>query len=446
MDAHEFDEKVHVQLLAVGKQDERLYDPYGLNPFKTAHKTHSPLAIECNPAALQSLVPGRKVRIPLVEPEAASRLPNYVGVRGDVLGPLVMEVRLPRIVSPHVLGWVNGIGMALFRSIELEVDHVTIDRWDDRSVDVHHELHDETPQRFHRLVGKYESEWSVDEDATTKDTTVFVPLPFRFGYDDLPYLPYGALRHAEVSIVVEWAPLQELLRFDPDAHVDVSLQPDGENVAVHVGPPFSSWVQYETDPGEPFREWKAQLWVESYTLSPQESTILKAVTHDILFESHGAYEYSIPLGSRSFSIDLREEGIRSSLPTKEWIFAFQTSDEPRRFVYEVPVAPKRAWFTLNERAVGRVDGPERDEEGRLRWVHGFDRYASTSSKPIYTLPMALHPSKYQPSGALTFSKYRSCRLTVEFRAPLPEAYRMFLFATRYGLLQIERGMVHLQRV
>lgn len=440
------DEKVHVQLLAKGKQDEQLYDSYGLDPFRPTNVTHSPFAIERVPTDLQNVRPGRTVRIPLVEPEAAAHQTNYVGVRGDVLGSLMMEVRLPRIVSKHVAGWANAIGWALFRSIELEIDHVTVDRWDDRMMDVHHELHDASPRGLARLVEKYESDHGALGLGSDGERTVYVPLPFRFGHGDRPYLPWGAIRHSEVCLIVTMAPLVDLLQFDDDADLDVQILPSGPGVSVVFGTPSTSWVAYDDSPAEPFAEWKARLWVESFTLSSQEATILKAVTHDVLFETHGAYEFAVPAGSRTFTVDLRDEGIRSSLPTKEWILVFQTGTQPHRYRYAVDVAPKRAWFTLNEQRVGHVAGGDRDEEGRMRWVHPFDRYAAISNKPIYVLPFALSPSKYQPTGSFTFSKFRSSKLTVEFRAPIPEPYRLSLFATRYGLIHIEGGTAHLQRL
>lgn len=431
-------EKAHVQLLSYSNEDEYLYSPTGPSYFRSMHKQHAPLAIDTYSQNMESAQFGKRVRMILASPLSNANMMNHVDKVGDVLGSLFLEVRLPKIVSNSILGWKNHIGHRLIRRLELHLDRMPIDTWDDRLLDIDFELYEKNQPGARALMYKYESDWSIEGLGKESELSVYVPIPFRWGKPGRSFIPWCAVTESELSLVVEFAPLVDLLEFDPDETLQVQIIPTGPGVSVVFGTPKESWVAYEEKPTYA-GELRANLWIESFHIQEEERQMIRNVTHDLLLETHQVFEFQVEAGRKRFTIDFRDEGIRTPFPVKEWIIILQENDEADRFTYTVPVRLKRVWLTLDDHTHLLLRNTGIDQEGRFRWTNMYSRYHSISLKPIYTFTFSLYPTSHQPSGHMDFSKFKKKFLLMEFVDSIPEAYNVTIYETRYHLFHIENG-------
>lgn len=438
-------DKPHVQLLSYSKEEEHLYSPDGPTYFRPSYQQHTRFDIEQHAHRILNARFGRSTRIILCAPITNTQMTNYVGRRGDVLGPMWLEVRLPRLVSHSIDGWRNHVGHRLIRRMEFHIDRIPIDVWDDRMLDVHFELYETKQDGVRRMVHKYESDWTPETLGKEQEVSMFVPLPFRWGYDNHPFFPLHAIRDSELSVVLTFAPFHDLVRFDPDAQLPFQLVPRGPGVQVKLGRDVEPWSVYEDDSISE-GELMTNLWVESYYLTPEERSIVSRANIDVLVETHELFEFTVSTGQHKLSIDLKDEGIRSPYPIKEWIFIFQREGQSDRFSYTVPVRMSRMWLDLDDYEYHLFRNSSSDLEGKFRWKNMYDRYPCISTKPIYTFPFSLFSHKSQPSGSIDLTAFRKKFLHIEFQAPIPEPYRVTVFETRYPLLHLRDGSIGLHRI
>lgn len=445
MNPEAYEKKPHVQLLSYSKEEEHLYSPQGPSYFRPSYQQHSPFAIDRYPHRILNARFGQSVRVILTAPTSNDQMINYVGRRGDILGSLLLEVRLPKLVSEEVTGWKNHLGHKLIRRLEFHLDRMPMDVWDDRLLDLHFELFETKQNGLRRMIHKYESEWTPESLGKDEEVSMFIPLPFKWGYGDRPYLPLSAVTQSEMSILVTFAPLHDLVHLDLEPNTSVSIVPTGPGVRVKVGRPDEPWASYADDtiePGEIF----TNLWIETFHLTDQESVMIRNVDHDILLETHQVFEFSIAKGSSKFSLDFQDEGIRTPFPVKEWIIVFQTENQTDRFSYTVPVRMKRMWLSLDDYEHQLFRNSSIDQEGKFRWKNMYSKYHCISTKPIYTFTFSLYPTKYQPSGQLDMTRFRKKFLHIEFTDPIPETYRVSIYETRYPLLYLSDGTLVPRRI
>lgn len=439
-------EKPHIQLLSYSKEDEHLYSPFGPSYFRPSYKQHTRFAIEQHPHRILNARFGKSVRVILTAPITNTQMINYIGRRGDILGPMFLEVRLPKLVSQSIKGWKNNLGQRLIRSIEFHVDRIPIDVWDDRMLNVYFELYEVKKDGLRRMIHAYESDFSTDALGKDHELSMFIPLPFRFGYNDFPFFPLHAIRNSELSIMLEFAPLHDLVQFDTNAQLPFQLIISEPGVRIKMGTDVEPWVKYEDETTLTEGEIMVNLWTETYFVTQEEQSIISRANIDMLLETHGLFEFTIASGQKKLSIDLKDEGMHSPQPVKEWVIIFQRELEPNRFSYNVTVPMRRMWLDLDDYEYHLFRNSSSHLEGKFRWKNMYDRYPSISLKPIYTFPFSIFPQKTQPSGSIDLNTFRKKFLHIEFEAPIKESYRVTIMETRYALLHVQDGYVSLHRI
>jgi hypothetical protein len=106
-----------LQLVATGKQDIFLTGNPQITWFKMVYRRYTNFAIESQVMYFDG------------DPDFGKRLSCLVPRRGDLLGPIVLEVTLPALTLTDgtPVSYVNSIGHALIDEITLEIGEQEID-------------------------------------------------------------------------------------------------------------------------------------------------------------------------------------------------------------------------------------------------------------------------------------------------------------------------------
>ena len=106
-----------LQLVAMGKQDIFLTGNPQITWFKMVYRRYTNFAVESQVMFFDG------------DPDFGKRLSCLVPRRGDLLGPLVLEVTLPALTLTDgtPVSYVNSIGHALIEEISIEIGEQEID-------------------------------------------------------------------------------------------------------------------------------------------------------------------------------------------------------------------------------------------------------------------------------------------------------------------------------
>jgi hypothetical protein len=108
-----------LQLIAMGKQDVFLSGNPQITWFKMVYRRYTNFAVESQAMYFDG------------DPDFGKRLSCLVPRRGDLLGPVFLEVTLPAIYLSSngvATNYVNSIGHALIQEISIEIGEQEIDK------------------------------------------------------------------------------------------------------------------------------------------------------------------------------------------------------------------------------------------------------------------------------------------------------------------------------
>ena len=204
-----------LQLAAYGAQDVYLTGNPQMTFFVAVYKRHTNFAIE----NVRQYFTG--------ETDFGKKSYCQVERVGDLMNEVYLVVDLPKLSDINKefdteLRWVNSIGHALIKFIEIEIGGVIVDRHYGLWLEIWFEL--TVPKSKHRgyekMIGKTPGQCYF---ANTEETKIYVPLQFWFCKNRGLSLPLIALQNHEVRFNLTLRNLNELIVSKNNIDIDKQL-------------------------------------------------------------------------------------------------------------------------------------------------------------------------------------------------------------------------------
>ena len=190
-----------MQLVAYGAQDVYLTGNPQITFFKVVYRRHTNFAMEAIEQTFNGIADwGKKVFC-------------TISRNGDLIHRVYLQVTLPRVEcssGSNCFRWVNYVGHALIKNVEVEIGGQRIDKHYGDWLNIWNEL-TQTPGHqvgYDNMVGNTVALTGTGLNVT-EATTLYVPLQFWFCRNAGLALPLIALQYHEVKINMEFRPKNE---------------------------------------------------------------------------------------------------------------------------------------------------------------------------------------------------------------------------------------------
>jgi len=386
-----------LQLVAQGKQDVFLTGNPQITWFKMVYRRYTNFAIESQQIYFDG------------DPDFGKRLTALVPRRGDLLGPMIMEVVLPYVtMSDGSSGqYVNTIGYAMIEEISLEIGEQEIDKQTGEWMQLWTTLSTPASQidALNNMIGQVDGLNQPPVIIPSPSCSVagykygavklYVPLQFWFNKNPGVYLPLLAMQYHPVRINVKFRDLASLISNSNQSATCSTVKPLPTKIV------------------------DIRLYGDYVYLDREERRRFVANTHEYLIEQvQYTPNISIPEG-----INILNARLEFNHPIRELIWVVQ------RDVMQTT----HEWFNFGstsafEAGISRdmlqdgtlqLDGYDRfdtRDAGYFRLVQPYQYHTRTDVKNfIYMYSFALRPEDMQPSGSLNASRIDNMNLMLNFR-------------------------------
>lgn len=329
------------------------------------------------------------------------------------------------------LRYVNGIGLALFNSIELQLGGQRIDKHYSNWWDIWSELTEtaEHLEGYNTMVGRYDptyynQNWDITQ---AQGGTYYVPLKFCYNTNPGQYLPLVALSYHDIK-----------LNFDINSYLNcVKCNYPVTSLTSMVGSNPLSITQFK-------------LYCDYIFLDAPERIRMSEIQHEYLvtqLQFQGSEPVTAPSApngttNRKFTLNFNH-------PVKCLIIAYQAASAYEQgdavngndiFDYQIP---GNTSAEIIESMTLLINGSERFSArpgAYFRLVQPYQHSYRVPSKSIYLYSFALEDiDSKQPNGSANFTRYDSAQLQMVLNANLPSG-QFLIYAPNYNILRVAAGM------
>jgi hypothetical protein len=401
-----------LQLVAQGKQDVFITGNPQITWFKMVYRRYTNFALESQSMYFDGT------------PDFGKRLSCLVPRRGDLLGPVILEVTLPQLYNTDGsrASYCNSIGHALIEEISVEIGEQQIDKQTGEWMEIWSSLTTTMDKKngFYDMIGK------VDAYTTPEFGQVKLYIPLRFWFNKNPglYLPLIALQYHPVRINVKLRPLQQLF---------YSTQLVANCTSTTVLPATITDMM---------------LWGDYVFLDVEERRRFVSSTHEYLIEQvQYTPKISIPPGNTNAVTRLE-----FNHPCKEFIWVLQRD----------LMAQYHEWFNFSSLATHeegirvdllstaylQLDGQDRfnaRDAGYFRLVQPWQYHTAVPNDEfIYLYSFALRPEDQQPSGSMNASRIDTITLNTAITpdtslVPARGNATIRVYALNHNVLRVVNG-------
>lgn len=400
-----------MQLVAYGAQDIYLTGNPQITFFKIVYRRHTNFAIEAIEQSCNGQIDfGKKVHC-------------VISRNGDLVHRMILEVTLPALSqtqnSATWQGYVNSLGHCLLKSVKLSIGGQQIDRHYSEWLEIWNELtiSAEHRQSFNEAIGKYESDVSLESNATSA-RTYYIPLQFWFNRNPGLALPLIALQYHEVTVDIEFRGIRELVRSD----VSIVNPLDSTGAAASI-----------TD---------ASLWVDYIYLDTDERRRFAQTSHEYLIEQVQIMgPESIDTGHTNYNATLN-----FNHPVKELIWTITTDDNSQissnegNKILNFSSSTGGDTFGTAKISFNGSDRMKARKASYFRIVQPLSHHTKPPTKHIYVYSFGLSPEQHQPSGTCNMSRIDTSVLHLDFNGVTTVASKLRVFCTNYNVLRVMSGM------
>jgi hypothetical protein len=377
-----------MQLVAYGAQDVYLTADPTITFWKAVYRRHTNFAMESMSQTLSGT------------PNFGNRVVCRVSRNGDLLHRCYVNATLPSVASDtDSNNYVNRVGFALLKSVELRVGGQQIDKHYSTWMHLWSELTHSTDMKalLDKLVGTKGVDGAVG-GASILDLNI--PLLFSFCRNPGLALPLIALQYHEVELWIEFETLANLL--------DASSGSPTGNLS------------------------NVELWADYIFLDTEERKEFAQKPHEYLIEVTQNQEASLT-GTNNNSVRLT-----MNHPTKFITWAVRKA---------TPTNDKFTDFTNGSdgsnvsSAKIRLNGQDRFSERDSTYFNYVQPYQHFECKPdlgINVYSFALKPAEHQPSGSCNLSRIDNVNL--EITPSNASASNLVVYAFSYNVFRVASGM------
>jgi hypothetical protein len=367
---------------------------------------------------------------------------------GDLMNQVFLRVQLPSLKQYSYTDkngnlveyyWVNSVGHAIIKIIDIEIGGVIIDRqfglwmqiWSDLTVPVGKR------DGFNSMIGKSDSPINLSNNEALD---LYVPLYFWFCRNIGLSLPLIAIQSQEVRFNVTFRQYEELI-----------ISSDGKPINLPSG-------------CNPIEITQTYLDVDYIFLEDQERKIFAQNNHQYLIEQLQVYATSLTSNglrqdptnpNRMDRIpDLTQQIFMNfNHPVKELFWILQNTTVLSIYPYG-----GNEWFNFSTQPYqnGLISGTDPMIKGKIlfegqelfetkdakwfRTVIPYQRHTNVPNNFIYVYSFSVNPEEFQPSGSCNFSRIDNQVLYLEISDQLIDPI-ITIFALNYNILNIAGGLV-----
>ncbi len=417
-----------MQLVAYGAQDIYLTGNPQVTYFKIVYRRHTNFSLESVEQTFNGAADfGKKVTC-------------TISRNGDLIHKTYLQVDLPSVVVPvpgsgsNTFRWVNWVGHALIKSVEIEIGGQKIDKHYAVWLHIWNEL-TQTPGRalgYANMVGNTPALTTLTTVASTGSAvtvpgqTLYIPMQFWFCRNPGLALPLIALQYHEIRINLELESLSNLY-------------------VGNVTPPSLGYCS---------------LWVDYIYLDTEERRRYAKVSHEYLIEqlqftgdeSTSNSQYKVKL---NFNHPCKEliwvVQPEANATAKEW-FNFTNASASLSGVNVFAGAPGGTNAAITSAVYGGVNpvvsakillnGHDRFAErsgSYFNLVQPYQHHTNIPATGINVYSFALMPEEHQPSGTCNMSRIDNATLQLSMTG-VSSGARIKVFAVNYNVLRIMSGM------
>jgi len=348
---------------------------------------------------------------------------------GDLINQVFLYCKLPALPQDpsdpcYSASWINSIGNALIRKVEIEIGGVVIDTRYGEWLEIWNELTlpDDKQDGYFDMIGKHEYFNSTMQGG---EQELYIPLDFWFCRNIGLSLPLVAIQHHNIRF-----------NFDIRKFTECWTSSDGTLRAMDDG----------RCPTEPRIE-EAFLYVDHIFLDDAERRAFVNNDHKYLIEQLQIFTRGVDFDTVDYQINLDFK-----LPTKEifWVIRHDTtcsigipengselfnfSDRP----FYSPGIPQDPMLSARIQLEGNDLFKERLNKF-FREIQPFQRHTRVPRNFIYTYSFALYPEEWWPSGTINLSRVDTFTVNMRIKDDLPAAQIVF-YGINYNVFEVRAGM------
>jgi len=425
-----------LQLAAYGAQDVYLTGNPQITFFTAVYRRYTNFAIQSIPQYFNGDVDfGKKVYC-------------QVDRIGDLINQVFLRIELPSLVQYSYTDnndnlvefyWVNSIGHAIVKIIDIEIGGVIIDRqyglwmeiWSDLTVS------SDVRDGFYSMIGKSYNPVNLNNNV---QLDLYVPLYFWFCRNIGLSLPLIAIQSQEVRFNVTFRRYEEL-------------------IISSTGVPINTEQNLQIT--------QAYLDIDYIFLEDNERKVFAKNNHQYLIEQLQVYATSLtsnglrqdptnPTKMERIPDLIQNILLNFNHPVKELIWVIQNTT-----VLSVYPYGGNEWFNFSTQSYrnGKINGTDPMISGKIlfegqelfckknakyfKTVVPYQRHTNTPNDFIYVYTFCTSPEDFQPSGSCNFSRIDNQVLYLEISDQLIEPI-ITIFATNYNIINIAGGMVGIE--
>jgi hypothetical protein len=425
-----------LQLAAYGAQDIYLTGNPQITFFTAVYKRYTNFAIQSIPQYFNG------------DTDFGKKVYCQVDRIGDLINQVFLRVKLPELTEYNYTDsnnnlvefyWVNSIGHAIVKIIDIEIGGVIIDRqyglwmeiWSDLTVPVGKR------EGFNTMIGKSTNPVNFDNN---QPLDLYVPLYFWFCRNIGLSLPLIAIQSQEVRFNVTFRKYQELI-------ISSTGVPIGADLNLQIT--------------------QAYLDIDYIFLEDDERKVFAKNNHQYLIEQLQVYATSLTSNglrqdpANPTKLERIPDLIQNILlnfnhPVKELLWVIQNTTVLSFYPYG-----GNEWFNFSTESYknGKINGTDPMIKGKIlfegqdlfdtknakyfRTVVPYQRHTNIPNNFIYIYSFSTNPEDFQPSGTCNFSRIDSQVLYMEISDQLIDPI-VTVFALNYNILNIAGGMAGIE--
>jgi len=427
-----------LQLVAKGKQDVFLTGNPQVTWFKMVYRRYTNFAIESQIITFDN------------QPDFGRKITCILQRKGDLLGPLWLEVHLPALteaVTGNQLSYVNAIAHALIQEVSIEIGSQEIDKQTGEWMEIwsNYTVTQDKVVGWNNLIGKVPGVsqgqrapgivTSLPTNGSPPGSglgqfgaqTVYVPLRFWFCKNPGLYLPLLALQYHQVRLNITLRPLQEMFAVN-DVFAPTVVAAPASIISMSL---YGDYIHLDVEERRRFVANSHEYLIEQVQNTQNIPIDRYATTVQI------PIEFNHPIRELYWVVqrDL-------SLVAHQWFnYTSLTNGEGALDKY-----PTAVLSDLILSAILRLDGFDRFDKRDASYFRLIQPFQFHTAVPpddyIYSYSFCFRPEDVQPSGSMNASRIDTITLQLDMDrtvSPPPGSMNARVYGLNHNILRIVDG-------
>lgn len=399
-----------IQLAAFGVTDQLLSGDPDITFLKSVYKRYSNFAYE----PIHQVFSGAA--------DFGTRVSCIISKNGDLINQGFLQIVLPAL--PAEFRYVNSVGLAMLKAVELEIGGTRIDRHTSEWMFLWSELSQQECKLrgYDKMVGTFRDYDHLDDAKCLGSSSYMLHIPLNFYFMQHPgmSLPLIALAFSDVRIHFEFRALRDLVVCTSLAANDI--------LTLSVLETMSAQIDFYID--------CYFLQVEErrrFVDVPQETLCMQTQTSDQKLQNTIVNPQTI---HRRFPLSFVH-------PVRELFWAFSPVEVNPLIPINSLDRANFKFLDVCDKITLMINGQERMTTQPGKYFSQYtvwQRHTRVPNVPIYAMPLCLYPEDpVQPSGTMNFTKLDTVALNMDVDLPLGTEGTLYFFAPGVNIIRIASG-------